>query len=309
MRGTVRIRDVSLFVEVIGRGYPLLLMHGGPGTDHNTLAAFRSLKDEFTLVFYDHRCNGHSSGPDVSTMTWENLTADADALRQHLGFETWAVLGHSFGGHVALEYALRYPSRGSHLVLLDTGADARWARDEAPKVVLHRTGNAEMADLVRRRFRGEFDPKSMFSSLMRMGDLYNPHTAIWTLMRQLSSGEGRSVLTMRPAPLGFAGRTLLIGWSVMDRLGEIKVPALVMAGRDDFIFPPEATRELAAAIPNARLEIIDGAGHNPQSEQRNAVLSAIRTFLPSGTRPAGGISMRDKQADKSLASSDAGGKR
>ncbi len=50
-----------------------------------------------------------------SSMTWENLTADADALRQHLGFGKWAVLGHSFGGHVALEYALRYPDRVSRL--------------------------------------------------------------------------------------------------------------------------------------------------------------------------------------------------
>lgn len=307
MKGRVRIRDVSLFVEVVGRGCPLLLMHGGPGTDHNSLAPFRRLKDEFTLVFYDHRCNGHSLGPDVSTMTWENLTADADALRQHLGFDTWAVLGHSFGGHVALEYVLRHPSRVSQLILLDTGADSRWARDEAPKAALQRTGNPEMADLVRRWFRGEFDPKSMFSSLMRMGDLYNPHTSIWSLMGQLSSGEWRSLFTMRPEPAIFAGRTLLNGWSVMDRLGEIQVPTLVMAGRDDFIFPPEATCELAAAIPNARLQIIDRAGHNPQSEQRDVVLSAIRAFVRSGAAPAGGITMPKKRADESLAYSNAGG--
>ena len=68
----------------------------------------------------------------VSSMTWENLTADADALRQQLGFERWAVLGHSFGGHVALEYALRYPDSLSHLVLLDTGGDSRWARRTRP---------------------------------------------------------------------------------------------------------------------------------------------------------------------------------
>ena len=288
MTGKVRVRDVSLFVEVVGSGHPLLLMHGGPGTDHNTLAPFRSLKDDFTLVFYDHRCNGHSSGPEVSTMTWENLTADADALRQHLGFDAWSVLGHSFGGHVALEYVLRYPSRVSKLVLLDTGADSRWARDEAPKVALQRTGNPAMADLVRRWFRGEFDPKSMFPSLMRMGDLYNPHTSFWSMLRELSSGEWRSLFTMRPEPLIFAGRTLLNGWSVMDRLGEIQGPVLVMAGRDDFIFPPEATRELAAAIPNARVEIVDGAGHNPQSERRDAVLAAVRAFLRSDTALPGG---------------------
>jgi proline iminopeptidase len=126
---TMPIRDVSLFVKVVGRGDPLLLMHGGPGADHTTMLPFRRLADRFTLVFYDHRGNGRSTGAP-SSMTWENLTADADALRQRLSFERWAVLGHSFGGHVALEYALRYPDRLSHLVLLDTGGDSHWARAE-----------------------------------------------------------------------------------------------------------------------------------------------------------------------------------
>jgi proline iminopeptidase len=75
---------------------------------------------------------------DVSTMTWENLTADADALRQALGFERWAVLGHSFGGMVALEYALRYPDRLSHLVLMDSGGDSRWSREYAPDLLAER---------------------------------------------------------------------------------------------------------------------------------------------------------------------------
>ena len=281
MKGAVRIRDVSLFVEVVGRGHPLLLMHGGPGADHHTLSALRSLKDQFTLIFYDHRCNGRSVGADVSTMTWENLTADADALRQHLGYDKWAVLGHSFGGQVALEYALRYQSRLTHLILLDTGGDSRWARDEAPKLALQRSGKQEMADLVSRWFHGEFDPKKMLSSLMSMGELYNPHTNLWSFARELASGEWRGLFTLRPEPLIFAGRTLLDGWSVMDRLGEIRVPVMVMAGRDDFIFPPDATRELAGAMPNAKLQIIDGAGHNPQSEQRDTVLSTIRAFLAS----------------------------
>ena len=58
----MRIRDVSLFVEVVGHGYPLVLMHGGPGADHYSLLPFRRLADRYTLVFYDHRCKraGHN---------------------------------------------------------------------------------------------------------------------------------------------------------------------------------------------------------------------------------------------------------
>jgi proline iminopeptidase len=77
----MRIRDVSLYVEVVGQGLPLLLMHGGPGLDHVSLTAFRQLADRHTVVLYDHRCNGRSTGAAVTSMTFENLTADADALR------------------------------------------------------------------------------------------------------------------------------------------------------------------------------------------------------------------------------------
>ena len=65
----------------------------------------------------------------------------------------------------------------------------------------------------------------------------------------------------------------------MDRLSEIQVPTLVIAGRYDFLFPTEHQVALAAGIPNARLEIIECAGHNPQDEQTEAVISAIRRFL------------------------------
>jgi proline iminopeptidase len=271
------IRDVSLFVEVIGRGYPLLLMHGGPGADHWSLVSFRRCADQFTLVFYDHRCNGRSKGAPVSTMTWENLTADADALRQELGFEKWAVLGHSFGGHVALEYALRYPDSLSHLVLLDTGGDSRWARENAADLLSRRGYSPEKVKLVRRFFNGEIEPDEMFPALMRFGDAYFHDPSPLMLARELIHGGWRSKI--QPEALVFAGRHLLKGWTVMGRLGEIKVPTLVMAGRDDFLFPPEHQVELAAGIPNARLLIIERAGHNAHDEQPDEVIEAVRHFI------------------------------
>ncbi len=65
-------------------------------------------------------------------MTFENLTADADALRRRLGYQRWAVLGHWFGGYVALEYALRCPGSLSHLVLVDTGGDSASGASATP---------------------------------------------------------------------------------------------------------------------------------------------------------------------------------
>jgi proline iminopeptidase len=271
------IRDTQLYVDVRGTGSPLVLMHGGPGTDHVSLLPFRELADQLTLVFYDHRCNGRSNGAPVESMTWENLTADADALREKLGFEKWAVLGHSFGGHVALEYALRYPGSVSRLVLLDTGADSHWARENSLAVLAGRGCPPEKVELVRRWFTGEFEPSEMFGIFMKIADVYSYRPSRLDLVRMVLGGGWRT--KFRGEPFIFASRHLLKNWSVSDRLGEIDVPTLVMAGRQDFVFPPECQRQMAAAIPNAKLHLVDRAGHNPDFERQAEVMTTIRDFL------------------------------
>ncbi|HKY48744.1 MAG TPA: alpha/beta hydrolase [Acidimicrobiia bacterium] len=284
------IRDVLLNVEVAGHGYPLLLMHGGPGLDHWSLRPFLQLADRFTLIFYDHRCNGRSTGA-VESMTWENLTADADSLRQQLGFERWAVLGHSFGGHVALEYALRYPQSLSHLVLLDTGGDCHWSQQNAAALMARRGYPPKKVELVRRWFNGEFRSWEFFPIFMRIGSAYSHGSFLRTLATDMVRGGWRS--KPRPETFIFASRHLIKNWTVMDRLGEIEAATLVMAGRDDFVFPPECQGELAAGIPHARLRLIDGAGHNPQEEQTDEVMEAISNFI---SQPSDRFSERMKIA-------------
>ena len=80
----------------------------------------------------------------------------------------------------------------------------------------------------------------------------------------------------------FGETQLLKDWAVMDRLGEIQAPTLVIAGREDFVYPPQHQEELAARIPNATLAIIDRAGHNPHDEQPVEVQRLIRDFLLDG---------------------------
>jgi len=272
----IPIRDVSLFVEVVGRGDPLVLMHGGPGLDHVSLTPFRTLADRYTVVLYDHRCNGRSTGAPVTSMTWENLTADADALRERLGYERWAVLGHSFGGHVALEYALRYADRVSRLILLDTAGDARWSQENAPLVLADRAYSPKTVAVARRFYSGRIAPKDFFRAAFRLLPAYDHHFSIARTAHGMLAGAWR--MKTRPEALMFGGR-MMQGWSVMDRLGEIRVPTLVLAGHDDFLFPPESQALLAAGIPDARLRIIERAGHNPQSERTDVTLAAVADFL------------------------------
>jgi pimeloyl-ACP methyl ester carboxylesterase len=273
---TMSIRDVSLFVQVVGNGYPLVLMHGGPGQDHTSLLSLEPCADQFSLVFYDHRCNGRSEGADVSSMTWENLTADADALRQELGFEKWAVLGHSFGGNVALEYALRYPQSLSHLILINTGADYWWAQENAPQILAKRGYSPSAVQACRRFFNGQIAPREFNSTFLKFARAYFYRINLLGLAWEMLIGPRPE---LRPEALIFAGSQLLDGWTVMDRLAEIQVPTLVVAGRQDFLYPPEHQAILADRLPNAELVLIERAGHNPHMERPAEVIEEIRRFM------------------------------
>jgi len=286
----MQIRDASLYVEVVGHGPPLVLMHGGPGLDHVSLTPFRDLADRHTVVFYDHRCNGRSTGVPVTSMTFENLTADADALRDELGFERWAVLGHSFGGHVALDYVLRYPERVSQLVLLDTAGDIRWSQEHAAEVLAGRGSSPATVAVARRFYTGRIASKDFARASLRLLPAYDHRFSFLRLAREVLEGGWRA--QMRPEALIFGGQ-MMRGWSVMDRLDEVRVPALVVAGHDDFLFPPESQALLAAGIPNARLRIIERAGHNPQTERPAETLAAVADFLAIGSGSTDRPQVRD----------------
>ena len=277
----LNIRDVSLFVEIMGEGDPVLLIHGGPGLDHTTLLGLKPLADELKLVFYDQRCNGRSEGAEVSSITFENLTADAEALREALGFDHWAVLGHSFGGNVALEYALRYPHSLSRLVLINTGADQWWVNEHAPTLLSKRGYSQDQVQAARRFYNGQLNKDEFFSLFMKFSRAYYYHFSYLGLIKTIFSGH---MPKTRPEALIFGYSQLLRGWSVMDRLSEIHLPVLVLAGRHDFLFPAEHQAILADRLPNARLELIERAGHNPFDERQVEVLPILREFLV-GSRP------------------------
>src|SRR5947209_19461133 len=126
---TVEIQNTQIFYTTSGTGLPCLVMHGGLGLDHTYLRGLDSLRNVLRLVYYDHRHNGRSGRPPLETVTHAQLADDAEGLRQHLGFGKVAVLGHSYGGFIALEYALRYPDAVSHLILLDTAPVFNYGED------------------------------------------------------------------------------------------------------------------------------------------------------------------------------------
>jgi proline iminopeptidase len=107
---------------------------------------------------------------------------------------------------------------------------------------------------------------------------YNYNNSLLSLAKELVSSRK---FKARPEALIHGYTQLLKGWTVMHRLREIRVPTLVVAGRQDFLFPPEHQAILADRLPNAELVIIERSGHNPQNEQLAKLIEIIKHFLLS----------------------------
>jgi len=268
------INGTQLFHLEIGSGPPLLVMHGGLGVDHSQFREWLDpLGDAFRLVYYDHRGNGRSGRPPLTTLTLAQLADDADALRAHLGHEKIAVLGHSYGGCVALQYALRYPGHVARLLLV--GTTAAWDYpDELAADLQRRSPSAEVvaafldvpaddAEFARAQklvaatlgFRA-FDPE-------RVEDLFA--STIWS-----AAACARS-------------RELMAECDVAARLGEIAAPTLILGGRHDFFCPPSQAARLHRGIRRSELVLFERSGHYPFVEEPAAFQRAVRTWIAGDT--------------------------
>lgn len=133
-RGFVPVDKAGLYFREIGQGPPIVVLHGGPDFDLNyLLPEMDRLSAAFRLIYYDQRGRGRSAArvrpEDVSI---ESEARDLERVREYFQLESLAVLGHSWGGVLAMEYALRHPRRVSHLILMNT-APACMARKPALK--------------------------------------------------------------------------------------------------------------------------------------------------------------------------------
>jgi proline iminopeptidase len=251
-------------------------MHGGPGADHSTMLPLLPLSSSHALILYDHRCNGRSKGADIATMTWDNLVEDAEAIRNHLQLEKWAVVGHSFGGMVALAYAIRHSGRISKMVLLDTAADASWVHKRTPAVLAERGFKKKTLAMAERFYSGLIGPREFKWSMLKLARAYYGHPRMAFMVKQ-----ALQALRIHASASAFiqGTRYLIAGWNVTTQLGRVSCPTLIVAGSEDFLFPPEQQRELQRRIDGARLEIVSGAGHNAHMERPREVVRLIAEFL------------------------------
>ncbi len=268
-----KVNGTDLHVETVGTGPPLLLLHGGLGLDHTYFRPyFDQLADVATVVYYDHRGNGRSARPAdyPSEMTLEALVADAVALLDELGFERATVLGHSYGGFIAQLLAIAHPDRLSGLVLVDTAP----AFDYEPAP----TGTDDQMAAFGEVFSGPAADDATWRRLW---------TSIWPMYFHTYDAEEAARIdagTHYAADAWNTSAGLLATFNTLDALGSMPVPSLVVAGRHDFITPPDpGAARIADLIPTSELVVYEQSGHYPFVEEEAAFFADLRAFLAAHT--------------------------
>jgi 2-succinyl-6-hydroxy-2,4-cyclohexadiene-1-carboxylate synthase len=259
------INGINYHVEAHGSGDPLVLLHGFTGSGASWAAQIQALQTNFRVVAIDLLGHGQTTSPsDSARYAIESASRDLIAVLDVLGVERANLLCYSMGGRLALYTALTYPQRIGRLVLesaspgLRTDAErrVRIASDRALADRIERDGMAAFAD--------DWSSIPLFATQspelrQRLHDqrLSNNPTGLANSLRGMGTG-------VQP-PL----------W---DRLGELVLPTLLIAGEHDAKFRA-INGEIQRLIPGARLEIVAGAGHTVHAEQPLRYNEIVRTFL------------------------------
>jgi proline iminopeptidase len=274
----VDIGDTRLWVREMGRGYPLLLLHGGPGLDHTQFRPWMDpLGARFRLVYVDQRSQGRSDLSEERTWTLTQMAADVTALADALELERYAVLGHSFGSFVALQHAADHGT-ASHYVLIGCVPGTRWLDriDQnlaalEPLELRHRiTASWDLEARVQtvEECRQLLVDQLPFHFADPEGEPYRQFLDVATRYMQLSPHVLRT----------FAGNDYG-AIEVEDRLRDIEVPVLVLAAEYDRVTVPEGGWSIAEAVQNGECVLLKGAGHMMFVEKPDAVRRAIDRFF------------------------------
>lgn len=279
-----KIRDTEIYFDIEGAGLVIdgdrmkerpvaFLVHGGPGGDHTSYkAGLSDLSQKMQLVYFDHRGQGRSARGPKETYTLENNVEDMEALRQYLGLNKIIVIGSSYGGMVALSYAIKYSQNLSHLIVIATVPDYRFL--EKAKQFIAAKGTPEQKKyaeiLWAGKFKDEAELKKYFQVMAPLYSVtYNPEAE--------NLPDNRTIYSVDAINQAFGG--FLRTYNILDQLHKITVPTLVIAGRHDWICPPEFSEEIAAAIPNSDLRIFENSGHLIRVDEPQALKDAIAGFI------------------------------
>jgi proline iminopeptidase len=280
VEGMRLIDGTQLYCKSIGTGIPLVILHGGPGLDHSYfLPQMEKLADTYELIFFDQRGCGRSSVRlDSSAMTLDALVEDIDRVRDAYNLNTMNLMGHSWGGLLAMFYAIKHGDRLNSLILVNSTPPTSELRSASFKIIEQRATRedslaqaalaqttefkrrdpAAMQKYFRLLFRGTFRNRSMADELtLTFGPDYGARSR---LIQYLA--KDRQLQT----------------YDLLSRLAAITCPVLIV-GSDFDLSPPGANEAIHSRIEGSRYVVIKNCGHFPFIEAPAQFFPLIRDFL------------------------------
>lgn len=297
------INGVKLWFKVAGqerRGEPpVLFLHGGPGYNsysfEKTIGA--QLEAHVQMVYLDERGSGRSERPVNRDYTMTTLVQDVEALRRSLGIQRLSLMGHSFGGTIALEYASRYPEHVAKLIILDGAADmpatfALWAKqiEQRYPAEWHSTLNSPTGETLQRAEASHIDcaiAKAEFSAEMatlKKADFQAFHD--WQqfhsqgpLRQQKAIDQASGLRNTGEISSVYFGEDIGFPCYRFIAFARLTMPVLVIVGRYDGAIGVEQMRTLATHLPNARFDEFADSGHFTYAEQPQKFVQDVTSFL------------------------------
>lgn len=275
----LQINGSEIYYRTMGEGDPLVFVHGGPLLGHSYLLPhLEELAEDYQLIFYDQRAAGRSS-PEVvdSTMTLDGFADDIELIRQKLDLGKINLLAHSWGGLIAMKYAMKYDENLDHLIL---------SNSIAPNTLDNMEDEIAIGKKMAKEDRDRLD-KLTSSGLLRTED---PSEAIKEMMMISYRVHMFDVNNIDKLdfyiPKDFFVRSETYAWMSYDmnsynfneKLNEVSTPTLVLYGESETAVDLFADR-MAESFMNSELYVVKGSGHFPFIESKTDYIEKIRSFI------------------------------
>jgi proline-specific peptidase len=279
--GKVYVDGYNVWYRKVGSGAtPLLVLHGGPGAGHDYLEPLEALACDRSVVFYDQLgCGNSDRSEDASLWRIERFVTEINRVRSVLGLDRVHLLGHSWGGWLAIEYMLMQPAGVCSLILASTSATVQQFVAEAsklkaalPPAVVKVMQKHEEADT--------FDHPEYETAVLEFYERHLCRLHPWpeSLMRSVRNLEGNPVYATMNGPNEFTVTGNLKNWDRAERLHEISVATLITVGRFDEI-TPVCAETLHRGIPNSEMVVFEQSSHMAHLEEAEVYVKTVAGFL------------------------------
>lgn len=276
--GTKEINGTQLYYKVVGQGEPILIIHGGPGLNHKYLFPnLQFLTDRYQLIFYDQRASGRSSlNLDSNSVTIDNFIQDIDELRNTFGIEKLNIMAHSWGGLLAMKYAIKHPENTKFLILINSVGASSEISTLANQILAERFTKEDSMHRAEIIQTDEFQKRepSAIESLMKIGFKHQFYNIVFLDSLNLSLNKDYIKTSQLLQNLAKD----LTEFDFHSDLKKIQSPTLLIYGSHDPLTKLAGTR-IHESIEKSEFKILDNCGHFPFIEKKDEFKSTVVIFL------------------------------